>query len=129
MHVICRRVKPEVNAELRRLCQRRGRANRVIAELIEAGLEGAGAGEETFSDLANRPARSSDVSEQRRLKEELARMTFAESCRRSSGRICHDPSGTICSIGSAIARPRWRISTSSSCVVRSKLSLGGENRL
>ncbi len=51
-------------------------ANRVIVELIETGLEAREQEKKQFYELADRLARSSDASEQKRLKEELARMTF-----------------------------------------------------
>lgn len=58
--------------------RRRTSANRVIVELIETGLEAREREKREFFDLADRLAHSSDVSEQKRLKEELARMTFGE---------------------------------------------------
>lgn len=53
-------------------------ANRVIVELIESGLEAQEQEKARFLGLADRLARSRDPEEQRRLKEELARMTFGE---------------------------------------------------
>jgi predicted DNA-binding protein len=53
-------------------------ANRVIVELIETGLEAREQEKKQFFELADRLVRSSDASEQQRLKEELARMTFGE---------------------------------------------------
>ena len=53
-------------------------ANRVIVELIETGLEVREQEKKQFFELADRLVRSSDASEQQRLKEELARMTFGE---------------------------------------------------
>ena len=53
-------------------------ANRVVVGLIEAGLEGQEQEKKRFFDLADRLARSSNPGEQKRLKEELARMTFGE---------------------------------------------------
>ena len=53
-------------------------ANRVVVGLIEAGLEAREREKKLFFDLADRFARSSDAAEQKRLKEELARMTFGE---------------------------------------------------
>ena len=52
--------------------------NRVIVELIETGLEAREREKRTFFELADRLSRSTDPSEQKRLKEELARMTFGE---------------------------------------------------
>jgi hypothetical protein len=53
-------------------------ANRVIVELIETGLEAREQEKKLFFDLADRLARSRDPEEQKRLKEDLARMTFGE---------------------------------------------------
>jgi predicted DNA-binding protein len=53
-------------------------ANRMIVELIESGLEAREPEKRRFFDLADRLARSRDPEEQKRLKEELARMTFGD---------------------------------------------------
>jgi len=53
-------------------------ANRVIVDLIETGLEAREREKRAFFELAERLADSSDPAEQKRLKEELARMTFGE---------------------------------------------------
>ncbi len=53
-------------------------ANRIIVDLIESGLDAREQEKERFLDLADRLARSHDPEEQKRLKEELARMTFGE---------------------------------------------------
>ncbi len=53
-------------------------ANRVVVDLIEAGLEGQAQEKKRFFDLADRLVRSANPGEQKRLKEELARMTFGE---------------------------------------------------
>ena len=53
-------------------------ANRVVVDLIEAGLEGQEREKKRFFDLADRLVRSSNPEEEKRLKEELARMTFGE---------------------------------------------------
>ena len=53
-------------------------SSRVIVELIETGLETRDREKKEFFELADRLARSSDASEQSRLKEELARRTFGE---------------------------------------------------
>lgn len=58
--------------------RRRSSASRVIVELIETGLEAKEREKKQFFALADELAQSSDASEQRRLKEELARMTFGE---------------------------------------------------
>jgi predicted DNA-binding protein len=53
-------------------------ANRVVVDLIEAGLEAQEREKKRFFDLADRLARSSDPEQQKQLKEDLARMTFGE---------------------------------------------------
>ena len=53
-------------------------ANRIIVELIEAGIETKQQERKRFLELADRLARSRDADEQMRLKEELAVMTFGE---------------------------------------------------
>ena len=58
--------------------RRRTSANRVIVDLIESGLEAKERERITFFDLADRLAHTTDRAEQKRLKEELARMTFGE---------------------------------------------------
>ena len=51
-------------------------ANRVIIDLIESGLEAREREKKRFFEVADRLAHSRDVEEQKRLKDELARMTF-----------------------------------------------------
>ena len=64
------------------LAKRRGTsANRVIVDLIESGLEAKEREKVAFFELADRLAHTSDRTEQKRLKEELARMTFGEPLR------------------------------------------------
>jgi predicted DNA-binding protein len=53
-------------------------ASRILVELIESGLEAREQERKVFLELADRLASSRDPEEQRRLKEELARMTFGE---------------------------------------------------
>ncbi len=53
-------------------------ASRVIVDLIETGLEAREQEKKRFFELADRLVQSSDASEQRRLKGELARLTFGE---------------------------------------------------
>ena len=53
-------------------------ANRVIVELIESGLDAQEREKERFFQLADRLARSRDPEEHKRLKEQLARMTFGK---------------------------------------------------
>jgi predicted DNA-binding protein len=53
-------------------------ANSIIVELIKSGIEAREQEKKRFIELADRLARSRDVAEQTRLKEELAVMTFGE---------------------------------------------------
>lgn len=53
-------------------------ANRVLVDLIEAGLESKEAGKKLFFALANKLTESTDPEERQRIKEELARMTFGD---------------------------------------------------
>lgn len=53
-------------------------ANRVIIDLIESGLDAREREKERFLELADRLAGSRDPRERKRLKEELARMTFGD---------------------------------------------------
>lgn len=57
---------------------RKTSANRVLVDLIEAGLESKQTEKKRFFALTNRLTESSDPEEQQRLKEELARMTFRD---------------------------------------------------
>lgn len=50
--------------------------SRVIADLIESGLDAREQEKKRFFECADRLSRSRDPEEQARLKEELARMTF-----------------------------------------------------
>jgi len=58
--------------------RRRTSANRVIVELIETGLAAREREKRTFFELADRLAHTTDPSQQKRLKEDLARMTFGD---------------------------------------------------
>ena len=68
---VARRVKSLAKRE-------RTSANRVIVGLIETGLKAREREKQAFFELAERLANSSNTAEQKRLKEELARMTFGE---------------------------------------------------
>ncbi len=57
---------------------RKTSANRILVDLIEAGLEAREAEKERFFSLVTRLTQSKDAAERQRLKEELARMTFGE---------------------------------------------------
>ena len=68
-----------VARRVRALAKReRTSANRVIVDLIESGLEAREREKRDFFELADRLAQSSDSSEQKRLKKELARMTYGD---------------------------------------------------
>jgi metal-responsive CopG/Arc/MetJ family transcriptional regulator len=58
--------------------RQRTSASRVIVDLIETGLEAREQEKKQFFELADRLVQSSDTSEQKRLKAELARLTFRE---------------------------------------------------
>jgi hypothetical protein len=58
--------------------RQRTSANRVLVELIEAGLESKEAEKARFFSLASQLSESRDAGERERLKQELARMTFGE---------------------------------------------------
>jgi hypothetical protein len=55
---------------------RKTSANRVLVDLIEAGLQSKEAEKKRVFSLVSRLTESSDPAERERLKEELARMTF-----------------------------------------------------
>jgi hypothetical protein len=57
---------------------RRTSANRVLVDLVEAGLEAGETEKRRFFDLARRFKESSDPVESERLREDLARMIFGE---------------------------------------------------
>jgi hypothetical protein len=57
---------------------KRASASRVIAELVESGLEAHEAERDRFLKLADRLTSSKDPDEQERIKEELARLTFGD---------------------------------------------------
>ncbi len=58
--------------------ERRTSASRVLADLVETGLEAKAAEKERFLDLARRFKQATDPDESGRLQEELARLTFGE---------------------------------------------------
>ena len=57
---------------------KRASTSRVIAELVESGLEAQDAERNRFLHLADRLSSSKDPAEQQRIKEELARLTFGD---------------------------------------------------
>jgi len=52
--------------------------SRVIADLVESGLDARDQEKKRFLECADRLARSKDPEEQAQLKEELARLTFGD---------------------------------------------------
>ena len=72
-------LSPRVARRVRALAKiKKASASRVIAELVESGLEAQQNERERFLQLADRLTRSTDTAQRKRLKEELARLTFGE---------------------------------------------------
>ncbi len=70
---------PTVARRVQAIARReRTSANRVIVDLIETGLEAKEREKRKFFELADRLVTSEDASERKRLKSELARMTYGE---------------------------------------------------
>jgi hypothetical protein len=68
---------PEVDNKIQVIARRERRsANQVLENLIAAGLETRESEKKRFFELTERLTTSTSTSEQRRIKEELARMTF-----------------------------------------------------
>ena len=57
---------------------KRASTSRVIAELVDAGLQAQDAERDRFLQLADRLTESQDRAEQEQIKEELARLTFGD---------------------------------------------------
>ena len=57
---------------------RKTSSNRVLVDLIEAGIQSKDAEKERFLALANLLSETSDPAERQKLKKELARITFGE---------------------------------------------------
>ena len=57
---------------------KRASASRIIAELVESGLQAQEAERDRFLKLADRLTSSRDPAEQEQIKEELARLTFGD---------------------------------------------------
>ena len=57
---------------------RKTSANRVLVDLIEAGLQSKETEKERFFSLVKRLTESRDAAERQRLRDELARMTFGD---------------------------------------------------
>ena len=72
-------LSPHVARRVRALVQsRRESTSRVIADLVESGLDAHDRARQHFLELADRLTRETDPAEQRGLKEELARLTFGD---------------------------------------------------
>jgi hypothetical protein len=70
---------PRIARDVRAIARaRKTSANRVLVDLIEAGLESKEAEKKQFFELANRLTESLDSRERERIKGQLARMTFGE---------------------------------------------------
>ncbi len=70
---------PRVARRLKALARaKKTSTNRVLVDLIEAGLEAKDREKERFFELADRLGNASTPDERRRLKKELASMTFGE---------------------------------------------------
>ena len=70
---------PRIAKNVRAMARnRKTSANRVLVDLIEAGLQYKETERQRFFALANRLAESADSAEKQRIKEELARMTLGD---------------------------------------------------
>ena len=68
-----------VARRVRALAKKQSRsASQVIAELVQTGLQTVDQEKQRFFALAERLVSSSDLQEKKKIKEELARMTFGE---------------------------------------------------
>ena len=68
-----------LNQKIQRIAKRQNwSANRVIENLIEAGIEAKEAEKRRFFELAERLSATDDQAELTAIKSELARMTFGE---------------------------------------------------
>jgi len=68
-----------IASDVRRMARaRKTSANKIVVELIEAGLEFREVEKKRFFSLADRLAHTADPDERQRIKGELARMTFGD---------------------------------------------------
>ena len=68
-----------VSRQVRAIAKTKGlSSSKVIADLVEAGIAAREREKERFLELAEELARSTNRSEQKRLKAELARLTFGD---------------------------------------------------
>lgn len=72
-------LSPRIARRVRTLARTsRTSASRVLAELVETGLDARDAQKRRFLELAEELATTEDRAHQVRIKEELARMTFGD---------------------------------------------------
>jgi len=77
----------EIAEEVRIVARRRGvSGNRILVDLIQAGLEFREVERKRFWSLTSRLAESSDRAERQRITRELARMTFGDEVRAGRNR-------------------------------------------
>jgi hypothetical protein len=70
---------PQMARRIRALARKsRLSTNRVLVDLVQAGLEARDQERERFFELAERLAQSDDPAERKRLKAELGQMTFGD---------------------------------------------------
>ena len=70
---------PRVARRVRALAKtQKTSTSRVIADLVESGLDARERERRRFMDLADQLSRSTDSEQRQRVKEELARMTFGD---------------------------------------------------
>ena len=70
---------PEVDKQVHAIAQRRRlKANRILVELIEEGIEAGKRREQAFFELAERFRSASDPSEVKRLGDQLGQFVFGE---------------------------------------------------
>src|SRR2546428_12966167 len=85
---------------------RKTSANRVLVDLIEAGLQSKEAEKERFFSLVNRFTESREAAERQRLKDELAGWTFGSRSQRFGGQLFTRALDNTCTIGSRISHMR-----------------------
>jgi hypothetical protein len=70
---------PSVSEQVRKIASdRRVSANRVLVDLIKAGIAARQREKENFLDLAEELATTSSARRRKEIKQELARLTFGE---------------------------------------------------
>ena len=70
-------LRPEIDSKVRKIAQHQKRsANRVLENLIETGLQAKETEKRRFLGLVDRLRTTTDSSELKTIKDELARLTF-----------------------------------------------------